>query len=126
MGRQGTEKRHEFVFFLFFFSSHRHPPHPISRYPYRCCCCSADLKEMSRFDGKKAILISSPPALAPTPAIIQLADPTHATWLLNNINILCTTPNLKFSDLVATFDCLVERQIEVQVANGEVVAKVYI
>ena len=93
---------------------------------------------MSRFDGKKAILISSPPALAPTPAIIQSAHNTHAIWLLNNIylrvsapcidketrlltTILCTTPNLKFSDLVATFDCLVERQIEVQVANGEFV-----
>ena len=39
---------------------------------------------MSRFDGKKAILISSPPALAPTPAIIQLAHNSHATWLLDN------------------------------------------
>jgi len=108
---------------FFFFSSHRHPPHPISKYPPNCCCCCiADLEEMSRFHGKKAILISSPPALAPTPAIIQSAHNTHAIWLLNNITILCTTPNLKFSDLVATFDCLVERQIEVQVANGEVVA----
>jgi len=94
---------------------------------------------MSRFDGKKAIHISSPPALAPIPAIIRPTTDAHShvTWLLQKTYlsvsaayferetrlltaILCNTPNLKFSNLVAIFDGLTKEHIEVQ-DTGEAV-----
>jgi len=36
--------------------------------------------------------------------------------------ILCTTPNLVFSDLESTYDNQLYKDIEVQAANGEVMA----
>ncbi|CAE7007054.1 hypothetical protein P3342_012701 [Pyrenophora teres f. teres] len=82
------------------------------------------MKEMSRFDGYKAISISAPSAVTPVPAIIRsTATATYATWLFENTTILCTSHNLAIADLEDAFESLfANKKPEVQVVDGEVVA----
>ncbi|EFQ89949.1 hypothetical protein PTT_13610 [Pyrenophora teres f. teres 0-1] len=74
------------------------------------------MKEMSRFDGYKAISISAPSAVTPVPAIIRsTATATYATWLFENTTILCTSHNLAIANLEDAFESLA-----IQLNNGDI------